>query len=358
MPLTATLFVLLSFFAVVAVIPAACRAAVRFRFVDRPGGRKSHKGAVPPVGGLVILPVFLIFSYFAVPPVPGFGSFVAALVLTVSMGAVDDYRGLPARVKFIGQFAAATLMVVGGHANIANLGNLLGFGDIWLGWASAPFSIVATVLLMNAINLMDGLDGLAGGKGFIALAWLFVAAFFAGAQEYFMPLGFLMASLAGFLVYNMRHPFREKASVFLGDSGSLGLGLCLAWFALKLADGGVNADAVAPAAVAWVLALPIMDTCGQFARRVREGRHPFDADQHHFHHHFVAVGMDVRRATVLILALSALTGFAGVCGIAAGIPAWVLGYLWIVLLLTHIYLSMKPERMKTIVARFHRDGGK
>lgn len=342
-----------SFCAVMALVPLLCRLAVKMRLVDRPGGRKDHRGAVPLVGGLAVFSVFLPLAAMSSWQIAGFAGFAAALFFIVLLGAMDDRGSLRPRVKFAGQIAFAMLMVTAGKANIASLGNLFGFGELWLGPASIPFSIVAAVLLMNAINLADGLDGLAGGKVFIALFWMGLCCVLAGGAAYLPLIAILMAALAGFLFYNMRHPFREKAGVFLGDAGSLGLGLVLAWLAIKLADQ--PRVVIEPIAVAWVLALPIMDTCGQFARRVREGRHPFDADRDHFHHHFVAVGMSVRKATAFILAYSIALGAIGVGGIAVGIPSFVLTFLWGALLFTHIYFSMKPERMRTIIARLHKE---
>jgi UDP-GlcNAc:undecaprenyl-phosphate GlcNAc-1-phosphate transferase len=162
-----------------------------------------------------------------------------------------------------------------------------------------------------------------------------------------------MAALAGFLVYNMRNPWRRKASVFMGDAGSLALGLSLAWFAMHLGKIGGGA-AVHPISVAWVLALPIMDTCAQFARRVSQGRHPFDADHHHFHHHFVNAGVPVAKATGLILLIGFLLGAVGVMGSFLHVPDFVLSYVWIALLFAHIAVSLRPARIRRVVARFLR----
>jgi len=350
---TIILFSLAALAAVAALVPRACRLAVRYRFVDRPGGRKGHKGAVPPVGGLVVFPVFIIFSLIAGVALPGFYAFLLALCLLLLVGAADDRAAVPAGLKFLAQFAAAILAVVGGAAVLSQLGDLFGFGTVGLGWGRVIFSVIATVLLINAINLMDGLDGLAGGKGFIALFWLLVCALLSGQSAFLLPLGVLMGALAGFLIYNLRHPLRDRAAVFLGDAGSLTLGLALAWFALKMTE--TSGRQIEPITIAWILALPIMDTCGQFARRVSEGRHPFDADQNHFHHHFINVGMAPGRATALILGLTFITGLIGVGGAALGVPVPVLAYSWSALLLLHIYLSLKPERMRGLIARLHRE---
>lgn len=348
--LTIFLYITGAFVLALLAVPLACRMALKVRFIDRPGGRKDHEGAVPPVGGLVIFLIFtlLIWLSGAALSLSGFYAFWLALVLLVATGALDDRLSISPRIKFAAQFAAAILAVTAGQASLPHLGNLFGFGPLGLSWGAVPFAVIAAVLLINAMNLIDGLDGLAGGLGFVALFWLAVCAVLAGLDAYIMPLAILMGALAGFLFFNMRHPLRRRAIIFLGDAGSLMLGLMLAWFSLRIA--GEADTRIEPIAIAWILALPIMDTCGQFARRVSEGRHPFSADRHHFHHHFIDSGVPVGRASFIILVLAFTTGLIGVGGMAAGVPVPVLTISWIVLLLAHIYMSMKPERMRGLIA--------
>lgn len=330
-----------AFLAVAALIPAARKLACAKGFVDRPGGRKKHEDEVPPVGGLVIFPVFMIVAALAGMDAQTMW-FFAALALLLAVGALDDRHQLPPRVKFAAQIIAALLIVIPGGATVATLGNLFGTGPTWLGWGGTIFAAVAAVLLINAVNLMDGIDGLAGGIGFFILFWLAAA-----SGDVHAPI--LMGGLGGFLLYNMRRPGRAKASIFLGDAGSLALGLSLAWFSIHLSQG-VGAT-IRPASVAWLLALPIYDTCGQFARRVRQGRHPFDPDHDHFHHHFLYAGFTPGQAAAIILSISFVFGMIGVCGAAAGVPDYVLGYVWFAGLLAHIYMSMRPHRFRRLLLR-------
>lgn len=332
---------LCAFFIVAALVPVFRARAIAAGFVDRPGGRKKHEDPVPPIGGLAVFPAFMAVSFFE-----GINThtawFFAALALLLVTGALDDRNPVQPRIKFAAQIIAAIMIVIPGGANVIGLGNLFGFGQMWLGWGGPIFAVTATVLLINGVNLLDGLDGLAAGLGFIILFWLAVC----GAG---VPVLILMGALAGFLLYNMRHPWRKKASVFLGDSGSMALGLSLAWFCINLSQG--HDAVIRPAAVAWLLALPIYDTCGQFARRVSQGRHPFDPDHDHFHHHFIYAGLTPGQATAAILALSLIMGGIGVGGIAAGIPEYVLAYVWAALLFAHIYMSMRPHRFRRLLLR-------
>lgn len=338
-------FPFIAFIAVILAIPLARRLALRYGFVDKPTERKAHDHPTPPVGGLVIVPTFILASILSGAEAATQWPFWAGLSVITLFGALDDRYAIRPRWKFIAQFIAAGLIVFGG-AQVASLGNLFGFGTVWLGFAHVPFSLIAAVLLINAVNLIDGLDGLAGGVVFAALFWLMVAAAQAGLPVPAQSMAIMMATVAGFLIYNLRNPWRRRASIFLGDAGSMALGLTLAWYALTLG----HTEKVAPIAVAWVLALPIMDTCAQFARRVREGRHPFDADRNHFHHHFINAGVGAGRATALIIALSFMLGLLGVGGLVLGLPEWVLTFAWIAAILTHMAVSLRPERFRRLFA--------
>lgn len=342
-----------AFLAVLVLIPLARKYALKVGFVDEPDGeRKDHDEAVPPIGGLVIFPVYIITAMLMGFPLVTYWPLFAALFMLLVIGALDDRYHINAWVKFSGHIGAAILVVVFGQARLYTLGDLFSMGTFGLGFMSIPFSLAAVVLLINAMNLMDGLDGLAGGKGFVVLFWLALAAWIAGDPYAITALLPLMGALLGFLYYNMRHPWRDKATVFMGDAGTLSLGLVLAWFCIGMAH---DADpVVTPISIAWILALPIIDTCGQFYRRVKEGRHPFSADRGHFHHHFIHAGIPVGRSTVLILLLGFLLGGVGYLGVIVGVPAIILTLAWIALLFIHMYLSRHPERYIHIVKRFNR----
>lgn len=311
--------------------------------VDKPGGRKQHAKAIPPIGGLIIFSVFLIYGYVAgVVDLDRFWSLYTALIVLLVTGALDDQFYVPAWVKFAVHIIAALLVSFYGGVKAAYLGDLFGFGVVWTSFMAYPFTIIAIVLLINAINLMDGLDGLAGGAVLVMFSW-FAFASFGTKWGYFTPvLLLLIGCLLGFLVFNMRNPWRRTASLFLGDAGSMSLGLMLAWFSVLLAKS--PAAPLEPISVAWIIGFPIFDVCAQFNRRIREGKHPFSPDRGHFHHHFIDAGVPVHYAVPVILFIIFLMGLIGYGGLALGVPHVVLTLGWIVLLFTHIVLSAKPHR--------------
>ncbi len=343
---------LAAFFAVIALVPPMKRLAPRLGLMDAPGGRKKHDGFIPLIGGIVLFPVFIFVSVMSGDDLARHWPLYAAIAVLLITGAVDDKVHLHSLVKFGMQFVAAILVVSFGGAQIYQLGDLFGFGDVGLGWISWPFSVVSVVLLINAINLMDGLDGLAGGTVFVILGWMLYAALSGGDLSYSPSIMVLMGALAGFLFYNMRSPWRKEAQIFMGDAGSMSLGLMIAWYAIHLSTE--EARVIEPMSVAWVLAVPIWDECAQFYRRVCEGRHPFSPDRGHFHHHFIRAEITVSRAVLMILAIVFVMGGFGTLGFGLGVPLPVLTILWILGILAHMAFSKNTQRYTDVLKRFTR----
>ena len=320
-------------------IPLICKIADKAGFVDKPEGRKQHDVAVPPLGGAVIFSIFLIFMMM-------FGSLpwavFVALALILVVGIIDDAWEVNATVKFILHFVAAFILVIGADVQIHSLGDLLGFGEIGLGWMAIPFSVACVVYIQNAVNMMDGVDGLAGGNSLLIFGWLFVVGFLGQHHIAEFPLPLLMACLLGFLVFNMRSPLLKRAKIFLGDAGSMALGLMIAWAAITMSQG---TDAVIkPVSVAWILALPIIDSFGLLVARLKEKRPAFEADRRHFHHHFAHAGFSPNSTTPIILGYSFILCAIGFLGIKVGIPEYILGWAWVCLWIGHAILTIKSDK--------------
>lgn len=320
--------------------------------VDTPDARKQHGKAIPPVGGLILFSIFMLYGIFAdVISLQEYWPLLISLIVLLVSGAIDDQMPIPARIKLFIHLSAAIFIVLVGGMQTAYLGNLFGLGDIGTDFMSIPFSIIAVVLLINAINLMDGMDGLAGGASVVMFGWFACGAYFAGWHDMAGVLFLLMASIGGFLVFNMRNPLRRKASLFLGDAGSLSLGLTIAWFGIALAQK--PSVPIEPIAVAWIMGFPIFDICAQFFRRVCNGRNPFAPDRGHFHHHFIEAGVPVIYATPIILMIMFLMGAFGYISIWLGVPQVILTVTWIAAFFGHIYMSFKPERYVRLIGFFY-----
>lgn len=337
---------LFAFFSVLIAIPLVCKLAGRAGFLDNPEGRKQHEVPVPPLGGITIFTIFLmIMSVLGGLPWAVFG----ALALMLVVGIVDDARGMNAKLKFALHFTSAFVMVLGGGAQLHSLGNLLGLGDVTLGFFAIPFSIACVVYVQNAVNMMDGVDGLAGGYSLIVFGWLLVAAIGGAYDDIVVQISILMACLSGFLVYNMRSPIRSRAIIFLGDAGSMALGLMIAWFAITLSQQPYAV--INPASVAWLIALPIFDSFALLVARLKDGKHPFAPDRRHFHHHFIHAGFSAGQTTFLILAYSILLGSIGFFAPRMGVPDFVLGWGWVALWAGHTALTIHADQFIRLLAR-------
>ena len=297
------------------------RLAPRYGLLDKPSGRKQHAGPVPVVGGLALAVALSVAMPLAMPATAPFLPLMIALWSIVLLGFFDDYRDLSSVGKLLGQLVVATLAVAWGGQTIGWVGTLPGGGELHLGNWAVPITLFAIVGLINAINMMDGLDGLAGGVSLAMLSWLVPIAAVTGGTQ--VPvLVAICAALAGFLIFNARHPWRARAAAFLGDAGSMALGLLLAWFVIELADDPRRT--ISPVAFLWVLALPVQDTLSLALRRTLRGRSPFSADREHLHHIFLRAGFSVGETSFALSMITWSLGAVGVLGSLAGVPDVVL----------------------------------
>ncbi|MCE8027022.1 MraY family glycosyltransferase [Billgrantia aerodenitrificans] len=294
------------------------RPAAAVGLADKPGGRKQHDGVVPLTGGLGVFIGFLLVQPLLPVEQSGFGPLFAGMALLVACGVIDDARDMRSTVKLGVQLVAAVLMVVWGGQVVSLLGEFPMVGELRLGWLAVPVTVVAVAGLINAVNMMDGIDGLAGGTVLVMLTWLGIIAAVQGQVSLLVVIVSLAAAVVGFLFFNMRHPWRKRASVFMGDAGSMALGFAIAWFVIELSQQ--DAAVISPVAYGWILVMPVMDTLSLMIRRIRKGRSPFSADRDHLHHIFLRAGFSPGSATVALMMISAALGMVGVVGSLVGVP--------------------------------------
>lgn len=327
---TTALELVVSFTAVVALIYLLDPLARRIGLMDHPGGRKDHAAPTPVTGGLAIalgtiLPAIL-FSHLT-PQLAGLG--VAAVILIVT-GVIDDLFDIPWPIRILAQVGAGLSIALIGGVQVEQIGPVFGLAPTALGALSVPFTVLATVGLINALNMVDGLDGLAGSLALCALVMLIAASIYAGNSDLANGLTLLAGAVAGFLAFNLRLPWRPRARVFLGNSGSAYLGLLIAWSSFRLTQN--PGHPVTPVLAPFLIAPPVIDCLVLIVRRVAQGRSPFAADRTHAHHLMLEGGFT---PTGVVLTLSGVTL---VLGLAAGVarlvhtpvPALLIAYLALV----------------------------
>ncbi len=293
--------------------PAFIWAAHNYGWLDHPDERKHHQGAIPVVGGLAMSFAIGACALWQLAHNETFWGVFAATSIIVVLGFLDDLKGLPVALRFAGQGVAALMIAVFSGAQLTQLGDLFGFGPVTLvGTLAVALTIFATVGMANALNLSDGMDGLAGGLALIAAAFLMATAYMSHMKLEFHALLILGGALIGFLFFNMRLPWQRHAKVFMGDSGSLMLGFLLGFSAIMVTQGGRNL--LPPAAALWFFAIPLCDTVSLMLRRMLKGKSPFHPGRDHLHHVLLRVGYtdsQVVRFILLAAAVFALVGFLG-----------------------------------------------
>ncbi len=336
-----------AFAAAVGLVSVLRRPAVAIGLVDAPCARRRHRGEIPVIGGVAIFLAFVV-SLFLVAHLPAaVVTLVLGMSILMAMGLIDDILDIPAIPRLLVQVLVAGVMVVWGGVEIRTLGNLFGFGEVGLGAFSIPFTVLCTVFMINAMNMADGMDGLAGGMAVVILSMLALFGWLGGKDPGLISVALVLATATlGFLVFNLRSPFRSRATVFMGDAGSMMLGFAIAWVTISMARNG--GGQIPPVALAWVLLLPAMDTFAVSLRRMARGRSPLAPDRTHLHHLVGRCGFSIRSTVRALLLLTLAGGLVGLIGWYFVALEPLLFWLAAVLFVSHagILLAAGPIMMR------------
>jgi len=299
-----------SFFTCWLAIVALRPLAIAVDLVDRPGGRKTHHGDVPVVGGLAMF-LGLVLG-MGLLPLPGasVGAFLASCAILVTVGLIDDRFDLSPWTRLPGQIAAALVLIVGSDAVVVTLGDPFGTGSINLSAGGAiAFTTFIIISAINAFNMLDGMDGLAGT---VALTSFLAIAFISYTAGLTTPLTIslvMMGAVCAFLLFNVPLRSNSTAECFMGDAGSTLLGFSVAWLCIQISQGATNP--VTSVTVLWFVALPLYELVWSTIRRVIRGVSPFKADTDHFHHMLLKAGFGPRGAFAVYATLTLLLSGIG-----------------------------------------------
>jgi UDP-GlcNAc:undecaprenyl-phosphate GlcNAc-1-phosphate transferase len=228
------------------------------------------------------------------------------------LGAVDDWRGLSVQQRLVGLLLIGVLMIHQTGVYLDDLGRITGALPYRLEDAAVPLTLLAIVGVSNAFNMIDGLDGLAGGLAFLLFAVLFGLLLQRGDSPEAATIALLLASLAAFLLFNFRIRNGSRARIMLGDSGTLMLGFLIA--ALLIRYSQQEQPLLRPVTALWLFAIPLMDTLSLFVRRLAQGRSPVRPDRQHLHHLLLQRGYAARAAVNRILLGALLLSLVGLVG--------------------------------------------
>ncbi len=324
--------------------PLARKLARLCDCVDRPDGkRKLHADPVPYFGGLAILfgfsAAFLLFSFLLTKQMPSeiMVIFIGALSITL-VGLLDDMYGMRPLTKLFWQLVIAAFTAHFGFAieYITLFGEKLHFGVF-----SEPITILWLVSIINAVNLIDGLDGLACGVSVLESFALFITAILMGNPVCAVAAAALCGAALGFLPFNF-----TKASIFMGDAGAMLIGYVMACISVS---GLFKAQALFSILVpAMIFALPVIETVTSFFRRLLKGKSPFAADHKHLHYVLVENGFTVTQSVIILIGASALFCVASVLYVKYPLPSLVLSLLTTVGLVLLKHMKGLPAFLKKI----------
>ncbi|MBN1140904.1 MAG: undecaprenyl/decaprenyl-phosphate alpha-N-acetylglucosaminyl 1-phosphate transferase [Deltaproteobacteria bacterium] len=288
---------LLSLFVTLSLIPLFGRLALRFQALDFPNERKVHGRPIPKTGGLAMAVGALVPLLFWIPSSPLSRFLLAGAALIVVFGFWDDLKDLSFRIKFGAQFCAALLVVVAGGVRIHSLGALASEGFVLPEAIAIPLTVFVIIGVTNAINLSDGLDGLAGGISLLSFICLAVLAHLADQGGVTLITCAMCGAIFGFLRFNT-HP----ATIFMGDTGSQLLG----FVGVTLAIHVTQKTLYSPLVSLLLVGFPVLDTLRVMLERRSKGKPLFVADRNHFHHKLLGLGFLHSESVLIIYFIQAL----------------------------------------------------
>lgn len=269
--------------------------------------RRMHNRPIARMGGLAIFLGFILSALLFVPVTPQIRGMLLGGVIIVVLGILDDIYALPALPKFVVQIVAALVAVCHGNViQVLSNPNVFSDNPYWvLGSLSIPITVIWIVAITNAVNLIDGLDGLAVGVATISAMTMLVIAMMFSQGIVAILMAALAGSCIGFMPYNL-----NPAKLFMGDTGSTFLGFILATMSIQ---GLFKFYTIISFAVPFLLlGLPIFDTCFAVFRRLSKGQNPMSPDRSHVHHRLIDMGCNQKQAVAILYLISAILGLSAV----------------------------------------------
>lgn len=326
-------------------------AARRFGLLDYPAGRKDHAQPTPTTGGLAILIGIVLAMTLANHWTTFRIGFCAAGALLVIVGVLDDLYDLRWWLRILVQCLAVWIIYLSGVA-AEHVGQMFGAKTTGLGAWQLPFTMFATAGVINAINMADGVDGLAGGIVLATFCMFDAAAVYSGNYTLAEQLAGFAGAVLGFWMLNMRFPWQPRARVFMGNAGSALLGFAIAWASFRLTQNGSHP--VTPILAPWLVATPLMDCVVLIGRRLLHGQSPFRADRNHMHHLMLDAGFGPAQVSLTLIAINLLLGGAASVALKAKLPQPALVLIYVAMCFAYFWLTARRERAVAFFALLRR----
>ncbi|REL26101.1 undecaprenyl-phosphate alpha-N-acetylglucosaminyl 1-phosphate transferase [Thalassotalea euphylliae] len=310
--------------------------------IDLPNERKKHDGAIPLIGGISIFTGVLIASTLFIENSNIINLYLISSALIVFIGTLDDIYDLSVGSRMLFQGIVACILVFGASRFISDFGAIFGGENVVIGDYGMIFTVLAVIAAINAFNMVDGIDGLAGSMSIITIGSIASLMAFNNSSESILLPMLIVVSTIPYLFYNVstRNPRGKK--IFMGDAGSMYMGLTVIWLlTLGTQDTADTTATFRPVIALWLIAIPLMDMLAIMIRRIRRGDSPFKADNGHIHHILLANGVTSRKALWIISGLSIVMALIGVVGELLIVQEWIMLSVFTLIFVVYSMLLQK-----------------
>ena len=341
-----------AFFASISTIKVLLPLAPHIGLVDLPTERKNHDGAIPLIGGISIFTGVLIASSLFIEQSQLLNLYLISSAFLVFLGTLDDIYDLSVLSRIIFQGIIASILVFGAGIYISDFGDIFANGSVNIGIYGMIFTCVACIAAINAFNMVDGIDGLAGSMSIVTIASIALLKVASAQLDLILLPLVLVVAIVPFLFYNVSRRNPRGKKIFMGDAGSMFMGLTVIWL-LTLETQGNNAS-FRPVTALWIIGIPLMDMLSVMFRRIRKGSSPFKADNNHIHHIFIRAGYSSRQALVVLSILAIFFSSIGIAGELVQAPEWLMLASFILLFGLYTVILSRYSQMKAIEKKLDR----
>lgn len=344
-----TIAVLSSFLIAFLAIKLLKPIAHEVGLVDKPNARKVHNGHIPLIGGISIFIAVLFASVLWLPDTIELRMFLISSAMMVFIGALDDKFDISVRIRIVGQIIISSIMIYGVGGYISNLGNILGLGQIQMGPFGIFFTYFAMIAVINAFNMVDGIDGLVGSLSLNTFASIAILLLISGNNDYIAYPLMLAAATLPYLFFNLGLFPKKIKKIFMGDAGSMFIGLSVVWL-LTMATQGEH-QSFRPVTALWICAIPLMDMAAIIIRRIKKGQSPFKPDRDHLHHIFLRIGLSDRQALISITFIAALFSSIGILGEMFKVSEWIMFVAFLFVFSAYSYALLHIWKIVTFIRK-------
>lgn len=332
------------------------RLAKPLGLLDRPCLRKAHEGHVPLVGGMAVFIAASLGMFIFFGPSKLLNLFIISCSLMVFIGVLDDKYDLSVRSRLIGQFLVSSILIFGLDTYIFSLGNVFYFMNFELGVFGVIFTYLAVIGAINAFNMVDGIDGLLGGLSIVSFTGIAILSYNSSSDVLLMFSTILIISILPYLMANLSiAPFKNK-KVFMGDAGSMFIGLAVVWLVVfGTQQTFVDGPSFRPVTALYLIALPLMDMVAIMFRRIKKKQSPFKPDRNHMHHICMRAGFSGKQSLCILCLVATFIMAIGVFLELMHVPEWMSLLIFIILFALYNYCMSHVWRIVKYI-RKHSQG--